>query len=181
MAAEWHMPPTKGECAAGDRVFEPGEAFRAFLFAGPDGYERRDYCLTCTPPDEPAAVASWKARRPPADAPKAPPMDLEALYAMFEGLSERQEPAQVQLRFVLALLLWRRRVLKLVGTEDAADPQMAEETWRFAAPGREATHLVARPALDEEEIERLSRQLERVIAGDAAPLSDAPHGESQIA
>ncbi|HMQ16587.1 MAG TPA: hypothetical protein PKC49_11490, partial [Phycisphaerae bacterium] len=88
MATDWQMPPTTGQCAAGDRTFEPGDAFRAYLFATPGGYERRDYCLTCAPPADPPSIASWKARRAAPSAPRRPAMDVEAVYSLFEGLAD---------------------------------------------------------------------------------------------
>jgi len=172
LATEWQMPPSTGQCAAGDRAFEPGDAFRAYLFATPGGYERRDYCLACAPPAGEAPIASWKARHAAPSAPRRRALDVETVYALFEGLAADGPPQQRQLRFVLALLLWRRRVLKLTDTVQEGE----QEHWRFAAPSRGDLHVVERPPLAEEEIERLSAQLESLISGQVpidAVISDA--------
>jgi hypothetical protein len=39
------------------------------------------------------------------------------------------------------------------------------EIWHFAVPQTDEAHRVARPELDEAQIERLSTQLEQVLAG----------------
>jgi hypothetical protein len=95
-------------------------------------------------------------------------MDVESVYAMFEGLQAALEPQQKQLRFVLALLLWRRRVLKLTDTQYQDD----REVWHFTAPARDAVHLVDRPPLSENEIDQLSAQLEALISGQESPAGE---------
>jgi len=105
--------PRRGEaCAACGRDFQPGETIRAYLYEFPEGYERRDYCANCRPPDEPFAIGSWQTRRPQPTAKKTSAFDREAIYRFFEQLEDADTPEKQRLRFVLALLLWRKKVLK---------------------------------------------------------------------
>lgn len=169
MSAEWNMPRRTEACAGCQRGFEFGETFQAFLYEVADGYERRDYCAACQPPEVPAAVGVWKTRRPEPASRAVRPFDREAIYAFFERLEDAVEPQKVQLRFVLALLLWRKRVLKLERTAQLDD----RDTWEFTAPRTGTLHRVARPELDEEELERLSEQLEHLLAGETVAGSEA--------
>ncbi len=73
----------------------------------------------------------------------------------------RQTASQVQLRFILALLLWRKRVLKLERTL-ALD---GHEVWEFSAARTGTVHRVPRPALEEAQLEQLSGQVEQLLAG----------------
>lgn len=166
MGNEWEMPRRGEACAACQREFLPGESMQAYLFESPEGYERRDYCATCRPADEPFAVGSWKTRRPEPAAPKLPQFDLEALQRFFEQLDDAETAAKQQLRFVLALLLWRKKVLRFdrSGTDDRG------EVWHFAARQSQTTHAVVRPDLDEERLERLGEQLEVLLAGEVQDL-----------
>lgn len=166
MSDNWQMPRRSEACATCARAFEVGQALQAFLFTTPEGYERRDYCLDCAPPEAAEAVGSWKSRRPEPPPKKIRPFDREAIYAFFERLEDSDEPEKAQFRFVLALLLWRKKALKFVQSEE----QQGREFWRFVAPATGAEHNVIRPDLDEERVEQLSGQLERLLGGESAPL-----------
>jgi hypothetical protein len=160
LSTEWSMPHRADVCAACGRGFEIGETFQAYLYEAETGYVRQDYCQGCQPPSEPAALGHWKTRRPEPASKKVMPFDREAIYGFFERLEDAQEPGRVQFRFVLALLLWRKKVLKLERT--VVDP--AGEAWDFVAIRTGTPHRVLRPELDEEQLERLSEQLERLLA-----------------
>ncbi len=72
---------------------------------------------------------------------------------------------------MLALLLWRKRVLRLEQTRQVH----GQELWEFSAPRNGQRFSVCRPDLDEDEIERLSQQLEALLGG-AAELAAASLG-----
>lgn len=158
------MPRSSYACAQGDRAFEPGEEFRTYLFAAGDGYERRDYCLTCRPPDESAAVGSWKTRRPLPSQRSAQAFDREAIYGLFQSLEGSRREDQRELRFVLALVLWRRRVIRFVSSVD----EQIGEVWHFTGPG-DAVHRVERPMLDEDRIQKLSVELDGLLSEGRVP------------
>ena len=166
MSVDWSMPRRADVCASCQRAFAVGEAVQAFLYDAAAGYERRDYCQTCQPPEQPAPLGVWKTRRPEPATRKVQPFDREAIYGFFERLEDAQEPHQVQFRFVLALLLWRKKVLRLERTA-AVD---GHEAWEFVAARTGTPHRVVRPELDEQQLERLSGQLEQLLAGQPGEL-----------
>lgn len=166
MPQDWTMPRRSDRCVACQREFTPGEALHVCLYDTPAGYERRDFCGACPPPAEPRPVGVWKSRRPEPGAAGtrgALAIDKPALLAFLEQLADATDRRQVQFRFLLALLLWRKRALKLEGTRENA----GVELWDFNDPRTGAAHAVARPDLDESELERLSSELESLIAGGA--------------
>lgn len=169
MATDWNMPPRAKGCLACERVFEPGEAFEVRLYEAADGYERRDYCLGCRPADENDALGVWKTRRPLPAGKKVQPFDREAIYSFFVRL-DPDDPAKTQFRFVLALLLWRKKVLKF----ERSSGEAPRETWHFSVPRTGELHDVPRPELDEDRIEQLSNQLESLITGEPAKLAVIP-------
>lgn len=154
------MPHRADACAACGHGFEIGETFHAHLYRTDAGYARQDYCLNCHPPAAPDALGHWKTRRPEPTARKIQPFDREAIYSFFERLEDAHEPGHLQFRFVLALLLWRKKALKLERTMQGADG----EAWEFVAVRTGTPHRVVRPDLDEQQLERLSEQLERLLA-----------------
>lgn len=168
MGKDWSMPHRTESCASCGRGFEIGETFRAFLYEAEAGYERRDYCAGCVPPDAVTPLGTWKTRRPQPSVSRARQFDREVTCSFFERLEDPQSPQQLQLRFVLALLLWRKKILKLERTLEAG----GREIWEFHAPRNDVLHRVERPTLDEEQLEELSTQLEHLLAGEADNMSD---------
>ena len=81
------------------------------------------------------------------------------MYEFFRRLEADPRPDQIQFRFVLALLLWRKHVMKLGRTLTIGE----REEWEFSIPGSGEVHRVARPDLAEYELERLSGQLEQLL------------------
>jgi len=159
---DWKTPRPTEQCAGCRHVFEPGETVRAFLYEASTGYERRDYCADCLPADDRQAVGSWRTRRPVLAARRRTAFDAAAAYELFQQLEDDAEPARTQLRFLLALLLWRKRVLKLARTCD----ETGCEYWEFRDLHADVTHRVRRPALAEEELDQLSSQLEQLVSGE---------------
>ncbi len=94
MQTDWQMPRRADACRGCARVFEVGDAIRAFLYAIPSGFERRDFCPACTNND-PQALASWQTRRANPATPRSFAFDCEAVFAFFVRLTpqERGSPA----------------------------------------------------------------------------------------
>lgn len=157
------MPRPALVCGGCARGFEVSESFQAYLFESAAGYERRDYCLAC-PADAGAALAHWRARRSESAPRKAAPLDRALLLSMVERLEGASDPGKRRFRFVLALLLWQKKVLTLRSTTQTLDG----EVWNFETRRGEAAYAVHDPVLAESELGHLSEQLDRLLAGDAA-------------
>jgi hypothetical protein len=177
MSSEWNMPRRADQCSACGHVFEIGETFEARLYAAQGDYQRRDFCLNCPAPTDPVAIGTWRTHRPEPAAKRAQAFDREAIYGFFQRFEDAHDPERVQFRFVLALLLWRKKVLKLEQT-GAVD---GHEVWDFLMPRTGTAHRVTRPALDEDQLERLSSQLEQILAAPPGDLDDLAAGQPREA
>jgi hypothetical protein len=102
-------------CAKTDRELQPGEWFYSVLV--PEGSEvvRHDYCTEAweEPPED--ALGWWKSRMPEAHARKANWAPNDVMLDYFQRLDGQAEKADV--RFILALLMARRRILRLEENE----------------------------------------------------------------
>jgi hypothetical protein len=114
MDLKLHRP--HGTCALTGRPFAAGEAFYSALVRGKGALDRLDIAAEAWggPPDQ--TLAWWKSAYPTAEAagPALAPVDV--LLDVLEELDGR--PDDEPLRYLLALQLVRRRVLKVV--EDPA-------------------------------------------------------------
>lgn len=168
MATEWNVARHGENCAGCGHSFDVNETFRAVLYPGrEEAFERRDYCLSCEPIADPNPIGQWRSHRPAPSVPKSRPFDREAIYEFFLRFEDAHTPERLQFRFVLALLLWRKKVLKF---RDTVQDKQGRELWVFSTPRDGAAHSVVKPELDQERIEQLSERLEDVLS---SPVTEA--------
>jgi len=87
-------------------------------------------------------------------------VDDEMLMTFFERLAEETEQERINFRFILTLILMRKRCLKY----DSSRIEDGSEIWRLRIVGSDKQFVeVINPHLDEEQIERLSSQLSQIL------------------
>lgn len=153
-----------GVCAATGRVLAPGEACIAVLVErdGAKGLQRLDYAAEAwdsgaRPEGDARVFGFWRARVGAEAEPKATMMSDAELLDLFEELAGAAEHRQVVFRYVLALLLIRRRSLRLMGSR----PGML----LVLPKGAEGSPLeVADPGMDEAAAGEAIEQLTQVIS-----------------
>ncbi len=150
---------------------------------------RVDFCENCwaegkrpehlpppTPSDEMPLLSNkpldmfsfWKTTVPLPQQKKKLLVDDSVLVDVFSRMEGKAEPQEIRFRFVLALILMRKRLLKYEGmetlpstsTSDAAAP----ETWRMIPRGTDQAVQVVNPHLTAEQITEVSQQLSAILA-----------------
>ena len=159
---EWEVSKPLGQCCGTGKKIEPGEEYFAALVETNEGLERRDFCADYWQEQKPDVFCFWKSRLPHPDQKKQIFVDDEMLMAFFERLAQETEQERINFRFVLALILMRKRRLKydLSGTQDG------KEIWRLRITGDKEFVEVINPHLDEEQIEQLSSQIGEILQAD---------------
>jgi hypothetical protein len=126
-----------GVCAATGRAIAVREDYVAALVEGDeeDRLGRVDYSLEAWEGGaRPARLfGHWRARMEPSDAKKRAYIDDASLVDLFEQLEGVSEPARVSFRYLLALMLIRKRLLKYEGTR--RDQGLTVMVVRAATPG----------------------------------------------
>lgn len=172
MSQEFDVQRPSGRCAVSGRDIRPGESFFTALFETPQGFERRDYAPECWNGPPEAAFCAFRTRV--AEKPARPRvwLDDESLIEFFRRLADRDEPVKQGFRFVLALMLMRKRVLKYEQTIREGDA----ETWQLRLMRDQSLHRVLNPRMSEEQIASVQEELRSILAG-LSDESDAasPH------
>jgi len=160
--SEWEINKPLGQCSGTERTIESGEEYFAALVETEEGLQRRDFCADYWESQKPDVFCYWKTRLPEPGQKKQLFVDDQMLMAFFERLGKETEPEKINFRFVLALILMRKRILKYDETINKDD----KEVWRLRIVGEKHTVEVVNPHLDEEQLEQLSSQIGEILHTD---------------
>jgi hypothetical protein len=110
----------------------------------------------------------WKTTVPVPQQKKKLLVDDSVLVDVFQRMEGKREPQEVRFRFVLALILMRKRLLKYEGMEEgkaAEGQEKAPELWKMMPRGEGAASVqVINPHLTAEQITEVSQQLSAILA-----------------
>ncbi len=114
---EWEIDKPLGQCSGSGKKIEYGEEYFATLVETDQGLTRRDFCADYWLAEKPDVFCHWKTKLPRPDQKKHIFVDDEMLMALFERLEHEREQEKINFRFVLALILMRKRRLKYDSSE----------------------------------------------------------------
>ncbi len=160
--ADWEINRSLGQCCGSGRKLEFGEDYYAALVETEQGLQRRDFSGEYWEQAKPPVYCFWKTKLAAPDEKKRLFVSDDMLMAFFERLANETDPEKVSFRFVLALVLMRKRRLKY----DATKMDAGRETWRLRVAGDTSLAEVINPHLDETQIETLTSQIGQILQAD---------------
>ena len=167
MAKEYNVSKTAGVCCGCGRELSPGEAFVATLSEGEEELHREDFCPPCwqkvAEERQSQTLGVWHSRIPAPEEKKKLFVDDEMLVQFFERLDGSEEAAKINFRFVLTLVLMRKKLLIYERGEKNEDGQ---DAWTMRLKGTDRTFRVIDPHMDEEKIAQVSGQLSSILEAD---------------
>lgn len=141
-------------CTATGREFTPGEWYYSVLVAEGADLKRHDYSMDAWQGPPPEAIGYWKSQVPDKTTRRKHWAPNDVILQFFDELA--QQPDKQDMRYVLTLLLIRRRVFRLEETE--RDPQ-GKEVLTVYCPRRDATYSVPTVVPEQTRIDEIQRQL----------------------
>jgi len=159
---DWQVSRPLGMCFGTSRQIRPGEEYFAALIETEEGLQRRDFCTDYWQAEKPEVFCYWKSKLPQPDGKKQIFVDDGMLMAFFERLAKETEQDKINFRFVLTLVLMRKRRLKY----NSSKIDGGREIWRLKLAGEDRFAEVINPQLSEEQIESLSSQLGQILQVD---------------
>ncbi|HEV3418647.1 MAG TPA: hypothetical protein VG056_17640 [Pirellulales bacterium] len=124
-------------CIVSGRELAPGETFYSALIPSGANVVRQDYSAEAWQGPPADALGWWKSQVPTAETKKSQWAPNDMMLDLFDQLAD--QPDRADMRYVLALLLVRRRVLRLEETEKN---EQQLETLLVYCPRREADYRV---------------------------------------
>lgn len=157
---QWAVPRPAGTCGVSGRAIAPGETFMTGVRETPAGIERLDVAVEhWAAADQSDLLASWQTVMPRPEEKRKLFVDDEVLCALFERLAEATEPAKVNFRFVLGLILMRKRQV----VYDQTRREAGRDIWVVRMRGRTDTLELVDPKLTAEQTLEVSQQLGQVL------------------
>ena len=172
MKQDWQLDAPKGSCAVTNRHLAEGEEFYSVLFedeAVESGFRRVDYSLEAWQGVPENAFCYFKTHVPIREKRRRLLVDNDVLVNFFLRLADETEPLRIQFRFVLALILMRKKILRYDGCAEEA----GAEVWQMTLFSDQTEHRVINPRLTEQQIEGVSGQLGSILHGDAGEWSES--------
>ena len=157
--AEWDINRPLGQCAGSGKRIEPGQEYFAALAETTEGLERRDFCEEFWQQNTPDVYCFWKTKMPLPNQKKKMFIDDDMLMAFFERLGTETDQEKINFRFVLTLVLMRKRKLKY----DNSRTEDGKEIWQLKVTAQQRTVEVVNPNLTEDKIEELSSQVGQIL------------------
>lgn len=114
---DYQIQPNTRRCALTGRELRPGERYYAALAEENHQFVRRDYCAEAWRGPPEGVFSFWTGRVPPPQENARPVFDDDLLEECFHRLEGQTDPGRINFRYVVALLLVRRKRFKLEGTE----------------------------------------------------------------
>lgn len=113
---EYQIQPNTRRCVVTGRELQPGEKYYTVLREEGEHWVRQDYSAEGWTGPPQGAFGFWTGRVPPPEPNQRPRFDDDTLLDCFSRLQGESEPRKVAFRYVVGLLLLRRKRLKFEQT-----------------------------------------------------------------
>ncbi|HNQ22965.1 MAG TPA: hypothetical protein PKK06_07720 [Phycisphaerae bacterium] len=172
MAPSWDVQRTAGHSTFSGRPLAEGEEFYSALFEEAESFRRVDYALDEWTGPPQGAFCHFRTRMPIRVKQKRLFVDDDILVNFFLRLAGETEPLRIQFRFVLALILMRKKLLKY----DQMERTDGQEVWTMVLTADRSTHRVLNPHLTDDQVEAVSRELGAILHGDVGEFAASEGG-----
>jgi hypothetical protein len=151
---EWKIHKRAKSCSACQRAFRSEEEHYSGIVEVGGRFERRDACVPCWA-QTPELFSFWKTRTPKRTEKRLE--DINAMQDFFKKLLEKpsDDPSRQKITYLTALLLARKRRLKLAGSKDGK--LKIEKGWDGE------TIEIPDPPITDPELETLKQQMEALF------------------
>ncbi|HEY5894310.1 MAG TPA: hypothetical protein VIT91_13880 [Chthoniobacterales bacterium] len=126
MQPDWDIQRRGDKCSVTNRPFEDGEYFRTLLFRDKRGLYRKDLSEEAwkEQADQAQPFSYWRSKfeLPPPPAPEALPK--QGVESLLRQLMLEDRPEHINARYILGVMLERKKVLKQVDEKPTDDGRL---------------------------------------------------------
>ena len=187
---EWNIQSRAHSCQACGRHFAEKETFHTILSDHRHSYERMDVCGPCWKEkyaagaaDRSGFVSHWSSVYSPPPTSPPDPIGKETAESLLRKLVEQNDPAHAGARFILAVMLERKRLLKV----KAQVRENGKRVFIYEHGKTGDLFNIADPDLQLDQLEEVQRDVGQLLehgltpsqtaAGSEAPAASAPDAD----
>lgn len=156
---EYQIQPNTRRCVLSGRELQPGEKYYSVLLDEGGHFIRQDFAHEAWQGPPQKAFSFWAGRVPAPERGRRLQIDDELLMDCFQRLEGQAEANRINFRYIVALLLMRRKRLKF----EEARVENGQETLQLRDARTGAAHQVVNPRLTEEEMAAVQEEVFKVL------------------
>jgi hypothetical protein len=160
MEGEWEIKSRARFCARTGKAFEEGECFYTLLFREGDGFRREDISEQAWNErnENIQPFSFWRAKYEAPQPPPSEPLGKEDAESLLRRLVSEGNRASVNARYILALILERKRILRPIESSD-------EGLLVYEHAGTGESFVVPNPRLSLDQLSAVQNEVYEMLAG----------------
>lgn len=158
MQADWEIKSRAHQCSRTGREFVEGEFFYTLLIREGEGFRREDLSEEAWKErnDNIQPFSFWRSKYDPPAPPPAEPLPRDDAEGLLRRLIQENDPAYANVRYILALMLERKRVIRPL---ESSDNDML--VYEHLSTGE--TLVLANPKLSFDRIPEVQREVSALL------------------
>jgi hypothetical protein len=162
---DWNLQSRAHACQTCEQPFADQHPYHTLLFDEAAGYRRHDVCETCWTAKFAAGprqhLSHWQGvyEAPPAEPPDA--IQHETAESLLRKLVEANDPAHAAARYILAVMLERKRILKV---KDQIKQDDGRRVFVYEHGGNGDVFTILDPALQLQQLDAVQREVSGLLA-----------------
>lgn len=156
---EYEIQGNTRRCAATGRELQPGEKVYTVLLDEGGQFHRHDYSAEAWQGPPPGAFSFWMGRVPTPNENRRPRIDDDLLVDCFQRLEGQTDASRLNFRYIVALLLMRRKRFKFEEARSEGD----REILVLRCVRSRTLHEVVHPRLSDEELAAVQDEVFKVL------------------
>lgn len=172
MQQEWNIKSRSDSCGVTGRPFEEGEIFYTALFLDAEGFRRMDlseeaWNARAADPNAQTVYSSWRSKFEPHAPPPPETLRRDDAEGMLRHLMESPDPAHLNTRYLLAVMLERKRILR-----PQKSPEKGTLLYEHATTGE--TFIITDPGLSLSDLASVQEEVSLRLSSLSTKEPDAP-------
>src|SRR3989338_5907582 len=130
----WNIQIRSSFCSQCQTPFVEKTPYHTILSSALDSYQRQDLCQRCWESSgkrmvvgKENTVSYWQGTYEPPLPPSVDPLPKEDAESILRRMLERDDPAEAEAKYILTVMLERKRILKHRSTQEEADKLLIYE------------------------------------------------------
>lgn len=164
MQQDWTIQSRSHQCSATGKPFVEDEYFYTLLFDETTGYRREDWCeeaFKARAADAPQPFSFWRTKYTPPPPPEPETLGKQTAEDLLRLYMAEQSPQHASARFLLAVMLERKRILKEIEVRRGEDGNRVR-VYERAVTGE--VFIVPDPELKLDELEAVQGELSALLS-----------------